>query len=216
MSWLAVLMATLLGLGAGALPSASIGKPTRGALHDGVQLEDGEHWEVVAPHHAWGTRETVRSIITAIESVEAQHPDGHVLHIGDLSRERGGRLYPHRSHQSGRDVDLGYYYLPDVVGHWYRPATSRTLDRARTWALVDALVSQNNVEYIFMDRTVQKLLRDHARAQGVPEERLQQIFQLRSRHPSPIVRHTWGHVTHMHVRFISAAACERGKREQKR
>src|SRR5690606_25519431 len=29
--------------------------------------------------------------------------------VGDLSRERGGPLYGHRSHQSGRDADVGFF-----------------------------------------------------------------------------------------------------------
>lgn len=215
-SWLSLIAAALLGLAAHdglEPPSASIGKPNRGALRDGVQLTDAEHWEVVAEDHAWGTRESVANIIRAVHAVEARFPGGHKLHIGDLSREHGGRLYPHRSHQSGRDVDLGYYYLPGVRGHWYRHATPRTLDRERTWALLEALVADGGIEYLFMDRSVQRMLREHAASLGVDEARLDEIFQHGSHHPAPIVRHTWGHATHMHVRFVSAAACARGDDE---
>src|SRR5690606_27551437 len=138
--------------------------------------------------------------------VNEQFPEGtHPMFIGHLSREGGGFLRPHRSHQSGRDVDLGYYYVPERA-EWYRPATPQTLDRARTWAFVRALVTQTDVEYIFISTRVQMLLKEYALSIGEDAQWLDSIFEFRSRNPEPIIRHTWGHRTHMHVRFYNPKA----------
>lgn len=193
-----------------AVRSVSLGRPNAGALKSAVQMPEDPRWELVVPQHAWGTEETVKGIARAVESVHDVHGDAHPLHIGDLSRRFGGPLYPHRSHQSGRDVDLGYYYLPGKAA-WYQRASKRTLDVARTWTLVRALITRSDVEYIFIDRAVQKLLRDHALSLGEDKEWLATVFQYKSIQPGAIVRHTWGHATHMHVRFYSPKAQRRGQ-----
>ncbi len=194
-----------------ALGSLSLGKPNAGALINAVQMPEGDRWEIVSPLRAWGTQETIDALITAIDAVHERFPGAHKLSIGHLSRESGGRLYPHRSHQSGRDVDIGYYYVPEKA-EWYRPATPQTLDLDRSWALVRSFVVDTDVEMIFIDRSVQKLLKEHALALGEDPGWLDSVFQYKSRHPEPIVRHTWGHKTHIHVRFFNPRAQRLGVR----
>jgi len=190
--------------------SVSLGRPNAGALTRAVKMPEDPRWEIVVPQHAWGTQETVDGIARAVASVHEVHGDAHPLHVGELSRRFGGPLYPHRSHQSGRDVDLGYYYLPGKAA-WYQRASKHTLDVARTWTLVRALITESDVEYIFIDRSVQKLLREHALSLGEDKEWLATVFQYKSIQPGAIVRHTWGHATHMHVRFYSPKAQKRGQ-----
>lgn len=192
------------------IPSVSLGRPNAGALVDAVQMPEDPRWELVVPQHAWATQETVTAIARAVETVHEVHDDAHPLHIGDLSRRFGGPLYPHRSHQSGRDVDLGYYYQPDKAA-WYQRASARTLDTPRTWTLVRALITRSDVEYIFIDRAVQKLLHEYALSIGEDREWLATVMQYKSIQPGAIVRHTWGHATHMHVRFYSPEAQKRGQ-----
>jgi len=195
----------------GSLGSMSVGKPNGGALINGVHMPESEHWELIIPQLAWGTEETVHYLTTAIGAVVEQFPDSHPMYIGHLSRQEGGPLRPHRSHQSGRDVDLSYYYVPERA-EWYRPATKHTLDRARTWAFVKALVTRTDVEYIFMSTRVQVLLKDYALSIGEDKDWLDTLFEFRSRNPEPIIRHTYGHRTHMHVRFFNPKAQAMGIR----
>lgn len=191
------------------LGSMSLGKPNAGALVNGVQFPEGERWELIVAQRAWATQETVDYLITAIDKVHEQHPGAHKLSIGHLSGPKGGRLYPHRSHQSGRDIDIGYYYVPEKA-EWYRPANQHTIDLARSWALVKAFVVHTDVEMIFIDRSVQKLLKDYALSIGEDPSWLNTVFQYKSRHQEPIVRHTWGHKTHIHVRFYNPKAQQLG------
>jgi penicillin-insensitive murein endopeptidase len=193
-----------------ALGSASVGRPNRGNLLNAVQMPEGKLWKIAEPKYAWGTAEAIESVQRAIERVESDHPGSPLLYVGHISRKQGGWLRPHRSHQSGRDVDLGYYYLDGP--RWYVPAREDNLDRPRTWALLLGLVSQGNVEYVFVSRSVQALLLEHARSQGVDEAWLDTLFSEAAHAPSALVRHSWGHHTHLHVRFYSDAACETGER----
>lgn len=195
------------------LGSMSLGRPNAGALVNGVQLPEGDHWEVVVPHSAWATEETIDYLITAIEHVNAGFPDSHKAYVGDMSRELGGPLRPHRSHQSGRDVDVGYYYLPDKAA-WYQRASARTLDIERTWAFVRALLTETDVEMMFIDLRVQQLLKEHALAEGEDPDWLDEVFQYRSKRlaRTHLIRHTWGHASHIHVRFYNPHAQELGRR----
>ncbi len=194
------------------LGAMSLGRPNAGAIINAVQMPEGEHWELVTPWRAWATPETVGYLIAAIEKVNAQFSPSHKLYIGHLSREHGGPLRPHRSHQSGRDADISYYYRLDRNPGWYQRASAYTLDLPRTWALVKALVTETDVEYLFIDRSVQKLLKKHALAAGEDRAWLDRVFQLGSREPEPIVRHAWRHATHIHVRFHNPQAQQLGVR----
>lgn len=194
-----------------ALPPMSVGKPNAGALVNGVPMPEGPHWEIIDPRRSFATQETIDYLITAIEAVEAAHGHLHPVWLGHFSDHDGGRLRPHRSHQSGRDVDLSYYYLPEKA-EWYRPAVRGTLDVERTWTFVRALLTETDVELILIDRRVQKMLKEHALEQGEDPAWLDSVFEYRSRATKPIIKHTWGHRTHIHVRFYNPRAQRLGER----
>ncbi|MDC3955368.1 penicillin-insensitive murein endopeptidase [Polyangium jinanense] len=191
-----------------ALGSASVGSPTRGSLFGGVELKDSEGI-LRAGGYGWGTELVIRSIERAVREVRRCFADSPRLYVGDIARERGGWLKPHRSHQSGLDADIGYYYKSQAT--WYQRATAENLDAARTWALVRALIEGNNVEMIFIDVSVQRLLQAYIATLPEGEQPLEDVF------PSPtkrdtIIRHAWGHATHFHVRFRDPAAVALGQR----
>jgi penicillin-insensitive murein endopeptidase len=187
----------------------SIGKPNAGLLFNAVAMPEGDGWKVVAPGEAYGTQETVDYLQTAKRAVEAEIPGSPQLSIGDISGKNGGYLSPHMSHQSGRDVDISFYYL-DGNG-WYRRATAQNLDTARTWAFIRALIAHTDVEMILVDHSVQALLRAEAEHAGEDREWLDGIFRGKGALP-PIIRHAPGHATHLHVRFYSPIAQETGRR----
>jgi penicillin-insensitive murein endopeptidase len=163
--------------------------------------------------HNFGTVETVRSLRSAAAELERLLPGGPPLLVGDLSRARGGYLRPHRSHQLGLDADLGYFYR--APGKWYTKANAENLDRERTWTFLKVLISGGNIEYVFMDRSVQMLLREHAAASGEDPMWLESLFESPKRKDT-LFRHTWGHATHFHVRFLDPRAEESGRRLQAR
>jgi murein endopeptidase len=191
------------------LGSASLGVPTRGALWNGTQLRASAQLEPRSEQYAWGTRTTIEAIVAAVATVNRRFAETPLIYVGDISTQRGGALRPHRSHQAGLDADIGFYYAhgPD----WYQAATADNLDRARTWALIEALMDAGTVEYIFMDRSVQKLLREHAEQIGEDAMYLHDVFQSEERGDT-VMRHTAGHTSHFHVRFADPIATETGGR----
>jgi penicillin-insensitive murein endopeptidase len=195
------------------LGSMSVGLTSRGALVNGVKMPDGEQWEIIGGGAAWGTQETVDFLIKAIGRVNEQFPGSDKMRIGHLSAKRGGSLSPHKSHQSGRDVDVSYYYKQDAKFRWYQRAHLGNLDAARTWTFVRALLTDTDVQYIFINTSIQKILREHAEAIGEDVAWLDDVFQYKSKTGRwPIIRHAHGHDTHIHVRFYNARAQELGRR----
>lgn len=191
-----------------ALGSASIGTPTRGFLFGGVELPESEAIKHEGGY-AFGTELVVRSIERAVREVRRCFPNTPTLRVGDISRDKGGWLKPHRSHQSGLDADLGYYYR--IQAGWYEKATAANLDLARTWALVRAFVEGGNVDTIFIDLTVQRILKTYVATLPKEEQPAEDWFQSPLKKDT-VIRHAWGHVTHFHVRFRDEEAVALGTR----
>jgi len=185
------------------LGSLSLGEPNRGRLLGGVALQTSRLFEVVAPDVAFGTHETVAYLERAVRRVHEKHPGTPALHVGHISRPAGGYVSPHKSHQSGRDVDLGFYYSKN--GGWYRRGTADNLDLPRTWTLLRALITDTDVEMVIVDASIERLLRLYAESIGEDRPWLRRIFSGDGERPE-IVRHLWGHTTHFHVRFYNPAA----------
>jgi len=192
------------------LGPASLGKTNRGALYDGIQMQSRDGWHVVNPRETWATRETIKYLSHTIARVRKMIPNTPVINIGDISRHEGGHIAPHVSHQAGRDVDLGFYYLDNSA--WYSKANTRNLDVPRTWALVKVTVTETDVEAIFLDRSIQKILRSYATSIGESEEWLDQVFGGPSSSLRPLIIHEEGHKTHLHIRYYNPIAQETGRR----
>ncbi len=190
------------------LGSMSIGKPNQGRLVNGVQMPKSERWVLVDPDKAWATQESVDSLTRAIGKVHDAHANTPKAYIGHWSAKHGGHLRPHKSHQSGRDVDISFYL--HTGARWYEAATESKLDKARTWTFVKALAQSGDVEWIFIDTSVQKWLRAYAASQGEDAKFLDKVFQYGSKEQRTLVRHVKGHATHLHIRFWSPEATRVG------
>jgi len=193
-----------------ALGSLSLGAPGAGALLNAVQMPPGTLWYVREPSEAWGTHETVEFLVRAIASVEAGFPGSPKIVIGDISRPAGGPVDRHITHQSGRDADVGWYFLDGARTH-LEVGYRSNLDLDRTWALVRALVTDTDVECLMIDRRIQKLIYRHALAQGEDREWLRGVFQVAGGGSEALIRHVPGHRSHVHVRFFNRQAQEIGR-----
>lgn len=184
--------------------AVGIGRPSDGVLLNGVMIPRGDGYRLRFPKSAHGTTHAVRELVAALETYVANTANPRPLQIGAMSRHRGGPLGNHRSHQTGRDVDIN---LPRRVGVGaWRPLTPRRVDWAATWVLVRALADQD-VSAIFLDYPLQKRLRAAALAAGASEEELRLVQYPRGRTSPGLVRHFDGHTEHMHVRF-GCGPCE--------
>jgi penicillin-insensitive murein DD-endopeptidase len=201
--------------------SLSVGKAHRGYLIEGVRLPDRgdgfvtrEVWR--ARDNRYGTDELV-DLLTAVSRRMRAHARDVRLVVADLSGRGGGeRLAFHRSHQSGRDVDI-LYYTRDAAGKPFEPETMQKfnsagratdgsgvmLDVPRTWSLVKELLTapEAMVQWVFMYEPIAKRLIEHAERIGEPEPVLARARKA-LRQPSAMARHD----DHMHVRVYCSAA----------
>ncbi len=190
----------------------SVGKPNAGALVNGIPMPaNAGKWTVLEPGLAYGTQETVDGISKAIERVHANFPGTQPIPIGHISSKRGGYLPVHKSHQAGRDVDLGYYFT--TPQRYFVSGTKANLDLPRTLDLIKAFFAVSDIEMIFIDTSIQKLLVAYAVAHGEDAGWLDRTFAIRQKQGvfAP-VRHARGHRDHIHVRFASPSAVALGRR----
>lgn len=190
-----------------ALGSISMGFVQEGRLINGVPFPQGDGWTVVSPDATYGTRETVDFVASAIRQVKAWHPDAPPLRVNQISAREGGYLRPHKTHQNGRDVDLGFYY---PGGETVRVRErEKVIDVALNWALVKALVMHGDVQFILVDQRVQKVLFEYAKKVGEDPVWLDSLFHAGM---GSILQHARRHRDHFHVRYFNARAQELGVR----
>ncbi|MEZ4365956.1 MAG: penicillin-insensitive murein endopeptidase [Kofleriaceae bacterium] len=190
----------------------SVGAPWRGRLRSASRLVAGAGYPIRRPHRTYGTASTIKQLRRARGAFHAKFPKAHTVAIGDLSAKDGGKISDHRSHQSGRDVDVGLVFKRKPAGY---PASfvdgdAENLDLAATWGLLKAFVrtadEARGVSNVFLDFEVQGLLYTWAKKKGVDAAYLRRIFQYPHGRGAAVglVRHEPGHADHLHVRFKCA------------
>ena len=190
----------------------SLGRASGGRLKKGTQLPSDKAYFRRRPSNAWGALHAVGHIQQVARLVKARHPKVHKLAVGDLSSKNGGRLKRHASHQSGRDVDLGFYFTKKPKGYpkTFITATAGNLNFEATWTMLktfaDTADEKAGVYMMFLNYDVQKLIYDWARERGVAKSVLKWMFQYpRGKHVRQgLIRHEPGHMAHVHVRFKCA------------
>ena len=192
------------------LGSIAVGLAEEGRVINAVQLATSAAVQVAVPEYAWATQETVDSINRVADAVRDACPDGPPLRVSHIGKKNGGFIHGHFSHQSGRDVDLGFYYKPGVDPPNIRGRREELIDPVMSWALLRALVTEADVQLILVDRRIQSLLYAQALGQGEDKAWLDSLF----RSSDALVRHARRHRDHFHVRFFSPRAQELGRRVQ--
>lgn len=197
--------------------SLSVGRHNRGRLLRGHELTESATLRFKTRHSEahWGTDELVGLLERASRSVATRTP-GARLTVGDLSRRGGGRFRPHRSHQSGRDVDLAFYFTdangtPLDLDRFYDVRRDMTVrgheelhyDLVRNWQLVEALVSDTEapVQWIFVSRYLRAALLEEGVRQGASADVMTRAEAILSQ-PS----HGGMHNDQFHVRIFCPAA----------
>lgn len=210
--------------------SLSIGTHSHGALVGAIALpEQGDGYLI---HSDWRKRgrnyaieELVVGLTRSFAKVQRTAPGG-VAYVGDLSSRWGGRTSLHRSHESGRDVDIFFYakaadqsplvvlptmlrfaadgrvvaWAPGGAGRRIRvPLPNARFDERRNWALLAALLSEPDIEvqWIFMSKPLADLCLQSAERTGTDPALLARAREI-LRQPSD----SQPHDDHMHVRVF--------------
>ncbi len=188
----------------------SIGAPNSGRLRNASRMVSKEgYYYIRRKHRSWATNHTIYYLTNAIRNVHTQLPNLHVLSIGDLSAENGGPIRPHKSHQTGRDADIGLFFKRPSPGYPknFMRAKVGALNLQATWTLIRQLAATRGkpggIQYMFLDYALQEELYEYAIDNGHTEASLSRIFQYpRSKRVRVgLIRHERGHDTHIHVRF---------------
>lgn len=184
-------------------PCRSVGRPHAGRLRGGVQVPRHRGYIIRDPRRSWATTSTVQWLTRAFDEAGGLGPRARVL---DLSLRRGGPMRGHRSHQSGRDVDLTYYRRSCQGPCELRATTAPSLDAVRQWRLLQGWLRRGEAEFIFIDYRLQAPLYRAALRAGASEAQLHRWFQYPRGKDfrGGIVRHVDHHDDHLHVRFRCA------------
>ncbi|MBX7084246.1 MAG: LysM peptidoglycan-binding domain-containing protein [Nannocystaceae bacterium] len=183
-----------------------IGAPDTGELRHGVAIPEGEGYTLRFPDASFGTSHAVGELVRALADFRARTDYEGTLELGTMSREHGGALGDHRSHRTGRDLDIALPRRVDVPG--WMPLTPRRVDWRALWDLALAL-AEVDATVVYLDYTLQRDFYRAMRAEGVGDEALRRILQYPRGHKANLglVRHAPGHDTHVHVRF-GCGPCE--------
>ena len=187
-----------------ALGSISVGFVNLGRLINGVKFPEGNDWIIVNPPKSYGTKEVVDYLISVAKYMRERFPDAPPLRINDLSAEKGGHIRPHKSHQNGRDVDIGFYYIYDP-----KNPKAKKFDVEKNWEFIKAIITKTDVQVILVDRRIQKQMYEYAKSIGENVLWLDSIFKSGEH---SIIKHARRHRGHFHIRFYSPRAQELGKR----
>lgn len=193
--------------------SESVGSCSRGKLVNGEKLPAGPGYSSGSRPNVYATNETVTLLLDGFARLVRKHPDAPQIVVGNLSRKKGGSFGPHKSHQSGRDVDLGYMHKKK-----FQPVNSmittdkKNLDPRLTWDLMYAFLETGKVKNMFVDYKIQKLLYEHLEKRKFKKSYLKKIFQYpRGKGTEAVIKHVSGHHHHLHLRFVCPGKDKRCK-----
>jgi murein endopeptidase len=187
-------------------PSESVGEVDDGTLLHGVALPPHPGFVVRHRERTFLTHDAAEHLLRAFDRLRDTDEDAPRLQIGDASRAHGGPLEQHRSHQSGRDVDIDYFHVRcrETCGH--RRLSPEQLDADRQWRLIEPWLRERVIEYVFIDHTLQEPLYEAALRAGAARADLARWFQWPRAADVRVgvIRHVPSHADHMHVRFACA------------
>lgn len=203
------------------LKSVSLGAVNRGRLVNAAELAlAGPHWRAIRPEiqRNFGTVEMVDGLIWAAERLRAADSQTPLLAVGDMSSAQGGRAPRHRSHQTGRDADVNFFWTDaggaplfsermtsfDASGRGVYNGNPVRFDVARNWKLVVAFLTNpyfgKDVRWIFVSRGLRTLLLKEATVVGADADLVERARLVLAQPPGN------SHRNHFHLRISCADA----------
>lgn len=193
------------------LMSLTVGHPNAGWQVRAKRLKKSKHLAIKAgsEDNAYGHPALVLMLGRSAKELARAAP-GSVMLVGDLSSKHGGALSGHRSHQSGRDADVGFYAL-DANGKPVLPekfvafttdgkatdGSGLTFDDRRNWLVVQSWVRDRRagLSHIFVSRGLRQRLLGYAAKQPAFQKYVTEVAALlkQPEDASP-------HDDHFHVR----------------
>lgn len=147
-------------------------------------------------------------IISQMGKLTQQQIPGYQLSVGDISREAGGKLGSHKSHQNGLDADVAFYFNNKSFQGYFASAVAVDKPHAnwmleQQWKLFKNVVDTQLVDRIFIHKVLKKALCDLAikndelhrdRNDGLAQETLRRLIPDADHH------------NHFHIRVKCSSA----------
>lgn len=182
----------------------SFGRPNSGRLENGIPLPlSGVGYTRFDRDVHFGTDETIALIQYVGARLVHAFPGSVPMLVGAISKFDGGALRNHRSHRTGRDVDIAFFEAGNVGRALYNPdLTAKYVDYPKSWFVLETLMLTGRVEYIFADKSLHAGLIAEAEAAGWGPDELDSFFLLEGESGyRGMIRHAGGHLDHFHIRF---------------
>ncbi len=162
------------------LMSLTVGAPNKGYQIRAKRLRESPQLKIKSGSHGrvYGHPALVLMLQRSAKDIAKAAPNSVML-VGDLSHKKGGPISKHRSHQSGRDADIGFYVRNDkgaqiklnrfvkidgegkVIG-----MPGAYFDEERNWQLVRSWLRDKRagIAHVFVASHVRNRLLRYARA----------------------------------------------------
>lgn len=195
-----------------ALMSLSVGAPNAGWQVRAKKLRKNRYLRIKAnsASNCYGHPALVLMLRRSAKELARAAP-GSVMLVGDLSSKRGGALPGHRSHQSGRDADVGFYVLDQKGkrvtldrfasfdgGGKATDGSGYVFDDWRNWLLVQSWVRDKRagLSHIFVSSALRARLLRYGQSRPAFKKYVQEVAALlkQPEDSSP-------HDDHFHVRI---------------
>lgn len=200
--------------------SLTVGAPNDGYQRRAKRLRPTEHLKIKRGSHrrSYGHPALVLMLRRSARDIAKALPHSVML-VGDLSKKRGGPISGHRSHQSGRDADIGFYLRNSsgkqvVLNRFVSiDADGNVLgrrglffDEKRNWLLVRSWLKDKRagISHVFVATHVRNLILKYARSNQAAKKHYQAALAL-LKQPSNAANHD----DHYHLRI----ACPKEQRD---
>jgi hypothetical protein len=157
---------------------------------------------------SWATDYVIESLDYSLKQWAKRYPERDPIFIGNLSLRVGGDIEPHKTHEAGRSVDLGYPVVRTKTDplQWHKP-TRKNFDCEANWDLIKLLMEGGELIEILIDYEIQGYLYDCApEVLGADASRYLTLMQYPKgpRAPRRFIRHVKGHEDHLHITYRCA------------
>ena len=187
----------------------SVGYAHKGSLKNGVHLDpdgDGLGTGFAISRHReniWGTPELVKLVKQCGRTYRSYFSRKYApIPIGDLSSRSGGQLKSHKSHQSGRDVDVGYMRKKPRAKGYFIDTTPKQMNMYAQWVVLKCFLDDPLTQKIFIERSRVKALKRYIKR--IYKKRKAKLKKYLGYFPGGKKRAIYPdsvHKSHMHVRI---------------
>ncbi|EDM78066.1 LysM domain protein [Plesiocystis pacifica SIR-1] len=197
--------------------AVSVGSPNNGSIENAIQFpRNDDLYKRRYPNIMWCGGHMAKHLQWAIASFRYNYEFEGEIVVADMSKKKGGHFPPHKSHQSGRDVDI---WLPTLKGVYkknqlndrdYRPQ-SEEADWFALYGFLQALHETGEVHAVFLAYELHDRVYQAAKIMGATDEELDAMiaYPRGEHHRKSLLQHSPGHTHHVHVRF----KCSRADKE---